>query len=97
MVDTWQIKYAYLVSVIGVVLMAITVADGVIRVMFPPAGGFGGNRQFGNMTAIGNMNRSDMNPFGLTNNLAILAIIIAIVGLMWLGLSLRKLQKGTTT
>jgi hypothetical protein len=83
--------------------MAITVADGIIRVMFPPAGGFGGNRQFGNMTpidnmtAIDNMNRGNMNLFGLTNNLAVLATIMAILGLVWLGLSLRKLQKGSMT
>ena len=84
-----QMKNAYWVSVIGVALMTISTAYGVvravmIRAMFQTAGGFAGRRPFGSM-----------NPFGLTNGLAILALIIAIVGLTWLGLAIRKSHKST--
>jgi hypothetical protein len=84
-----QMKNAYWVSVIGVALMAITTAYGAVRAvmireMLQTAGGFGGRRPFGSM-----------NPFGLTNGLAVLALIIAIVGLAWLGLAIRKSHEGT--
>lgn len=82
-----QVKYPYLVAVIGVVLMAITWAFGEVRGMmyreaFRPGGGLGGTRQFGNAA-----------PFAFTNVLAILAVIIAVVGLVWLGLALRRTPK----
>ena len=84
-----QIKNAYLVSVIGIALMVITTAYGAVRAllirqMFQTGGvavGSGvavGRRQFG------------MNPFGLTNIVNILALVIAIAGIVWLGLALRK-------
>lgn len=84
-----QMKNAYWVSVIGVALMTISTAYGVvravmIRAMFQTAGGFAGRRPIGSM-----------NPFGLTNGLAILALIIAIVGLTWLGLAIRKSHEST--
>jgi hypothetical protein len=56
----------------------------LIREMLQAAGGFGGRRSFGYM-----------NPFGLTNGLAVLALIIAIVGLAWLGLAIRKSHETT--
>lgn len=79
-------KYPYLVTMVGVALMAITWAFGAVRAMmvreaFRPGGGLGGNRQF-----------STVNPFGLTSALTIPAMIIAILGLVWLGLALRKSQ-----
>ncbi len=57
----------------------------------PPgtSGNFTGNGQFGNYTGLpqfGNMNSYG----GSVNNLTILAVIIAIVSVLWLGLSLRK-------
>jgi hypothetical protein len=77
-------KNAYLVSVIGVAFMVITTAYSVVRAvlirqMFQTAGGFGGRRPFGYM-----------NPFGMTNGLAVLALIVTIAGLVWLGLAIRK-------
>jgi hypothetical protein len=86
-----QIKSAYLVSVIGVGLMAITTVYGAIRAvmvrqMFQTSTGaarFAGHRQFG------------MNPFGLTYGLTIIAVVVAIAGLVWLGLILRKSHQET--
>jgi hypothetical protein len=81
-----QMKNAYLVSVIGVGLMAImtlynAVRAVMIRQMFQAssgAAGFASRRQFG------------MNPFGLTNGLTIIALVVAIAGLVWLGLTIKK-------
>lgn len=81
-----EMKNAYLVSVVGVGLMAIMTAYSAIRAvmirqMFQAstgAAGFVGRRQFG------------MNPFGLTNQMTIIALVVAIVGLVWLGLAIKK-------
>jgi len=81
-----QMKNAYLVSVIGVGLMAIVTAYNAVRAVMirqlfqastGPAG-FAGRRQFG------------MNPFGLTNGLTIIALVVAIVGLVWLGFAIKN-------
>jgi hypothetical protein len=69
--------------------MTITTAYGIVRATFTrnmlvSRGGFGGGRQFG------------MNFFGFTNSLTIFAVTIAVVGLAWLGLALRKSHKGAT-
>lgn len=83
-----QVKYSYLITVVGVALLAITVAFGAVRPMLIRAtfrGGLGGTRQFGNA-----------NPFALTSSLAILAAIMTIAGLAWLGLALRKSHKSPT-
>jgi TctA family transporter len=87
-----QMRNAYLVSVIGVGLMAVMTAYNVIRAlmtrpMFQASTGaaqFAGRRQFG------------MNPFGLSNGLTIIALIVAIVGLVWLGLAFRKSHQNST-
>jgi hypothetical protein len=84
-----QIRYSYFVAVVGVALVTITAAYGLIRSflilqMFRPRA-VAGARQFGNM-----------NPFGLMNSLTIIAVIIAIIGLVWLGLELRKSSKHAT-
>jgi len=79
-------KNAYLVSIVGVGLMAIMTTYNAIRAvmlrqMFQASTGamaFAGRRQFG------------MNPFGLTNQVTIIALVIAIVGLAWLGLAMKK-------
>jgi TctA family transporter len=80
-------KNAYLVSVIGVGLMAVMTAYNLVRAavmtrpMFQASTGaaeFAGRRQFG------------MNAFGLSNGLTIIALVVAIVGLVWLGLAVKK-------
>lgn len=81
-----QVKNAYLVSVIGVGLMVIMTAYNAVRAvmirqMFQTstvAAGFAGRRQFG------------MNPFGFSNGLTIVALVVAVVGLVWLGLAIKK-------
>ena len=81
-----QMKNAYLVSVVGVGLIAIMTAYNAVRAvmirqMFQAstgAAGFAGRRQFG------------MNPFGLTNQVTIVALVVAIEGLVWLGLAIKK-------
>jgi hypothetical protein len=94
-----QIRYAYLATLVGVVLATITTAYTTINSLLfsqttrsqPPTtpGNFTGTAQFGNFTGaprLGNMNPSA----GFVNSFAILAVIIAVVGVLWLGLSLRK-------
>jgi len=93
-----QIKSAYLLTVVGVGIMGITVVLGAVRAlmfraMFRPGGfngtgggpgpGFSGARQFG----------GGGFGFGLTNYVTILGLVIAIVGVVWLGLVLRKASK----
>jgi hypothetical protein len=87
--QTGQVRYSYLVTLVGVAIMTITTAYGLVRAIltrdvFASRGGFGGGRQLG------------IASFGLTNNLTIFAVIIALVGLAWLGLALRKSHKGAT-
>jgi len=92
-----QIKSAYLLTVAGVAVMAITVIFGdvralMFRAMFRPSGfngtsgepgaGFSGARQFGGGFG-----------FGLSNYVTILGLVIVIVGVVWLGLALRKTPK----
>jgi hypothetical protein len=108
LIDIWNTKYPYLVTTIGVALMAISTMFGLARGMLSPAGGPGdrqfGNMTAGNMTAVVNMNPNGMNPgvmspglFGLMDNLVLVAVIIAIVGLVWLGLTIRKSEKMATS
>ena len=83
-----QIKYSYLAAVVGVALVTITATFGLARVFTIrqiPRGGFGGNTQLANV-----------NPFGLTNSLTILGVIVAIIGLAWLGMALRKSHNDAT-
>ena len=91
-----QVKSAYLVTVVGVVLMTITtiysdVRALMFRAMFRPGGfngtgvpgaGFSGARQFGGGFG-----------FGITNYATLLGLVIVIVGVVWLGLALRKRSK----
>ena len=81
-----QTKYPFIVTAVGVGLMAIGevytfVRAMMFRAMFRPGGGSGfpGGRQFGGGFG-----------FGLTGTLTTIALVIAIVGLVWLGLALRK-------
>ena len=84
-------KNAYVVSVFGVGLLAITTVYGAIRAVMvrqmfqvsTGAAGFVGRRQFG------------MNPFGFTNVLTIIALVVAIAGLVWLGLVIGKSHQNT--
>jgi hypothetical protein len=101
-----QTTYAYLVTLLGVVLVAITTLYTSIRsFMFAGtirsrlmigSGNFTGGRPFGNFT--GARQIMSVNPFGgFISDLAILGVIIAIVGLVWLGLALTKSRKGATS
>lgn len=84
-------KYAYALSIIGVGLVAVTALLGAFRaMMFRPAFrvAVNGTRQFAG-SQFGSL-------FGLTNFVSILGIVIAIAGLVWLGLVLRQPQKGAT-
>ena len=86
-------KYPYLVTALGVGLMAVSELYSFIRGMMfratfhPGAGygsGFSGGRQFGGGFG-----------FGLPSILTTIALIVAIVGVIWLGLALRKPSKRT--
>jgi hypothetical protein len=96
-----EAKNPYLVTVVGVVLMALAEVYSIVRAMmframFRPGGfngtgggpgqgfgqGFSGARQFGGGFG-----------FGITNYITILGLIIVIVGILWLGIALRKTPK----
>ena len=86
-----RITLPYFVTVLGVSLMAISavftaVRGMLIRAAFRGGGGFGGGRQFGNAGPL----------VGLASLLTILAVILSIVGVAWLGLTLRKSQASKT-
>ena len=94
-----QMRYAYLVTLVGVALAAITTAYNAIRSFmfaqmirsrpFIPPGNFTATRQFGNFT--GPRQFGNINPYGgFINSLVIVAVVIAIIGIIWLGISLRK-------
>jgi len=90
-----QNKYAYLTTVVGVALMAITTIYGYVRsLLYRPEfrQAFNSNGQFGN--AYYPMHTGAR--FGFTNNLAILAVVIALVGVVWLGLTMRRTRIAKT-
>jgi len=100
-----QLTYAYLVTLLGVLLVTITTAYTTIRSMlfaqrrFRPnfsSGNFTANNQFGNFT--GARPFGNVNPYGgVINSLTILAVIIAIIGVIWLGICLKKAQAAKPT
>lgn len=102
-----NVKYAYLVTLIGVVLAGISMIYTAVRSLifaqhFRSHSFMNGNftagqygnftlRQFGNFT--GSFNGAPRfayaTPYGgFVNDLAIVAAIIAIVGILWLGIAL---------
>ena len=91
-----QVKYAYVTTLVGIVLVTLTTAYTAIRSFMVSrsfgsylSGNFTGTRAFGNFTRTNQF--GNMNPYGgFANDFAILAVIIAIFGVLWLGLSLRK-------
>jgi hypothetical protein len=82
-----QVRYSYLVTVVGVVLMAITQSYAVVRVAM--IGGMSASR-----VGFGNRQFASVNPFNWISSLTVFAVIIAIMGLAWLGLALRKSPEG---
>ena len=91
-----QTKYAYLTTLVGVVLATVTTAYTAIRSSLVSRrfgsdflGNFTGTRASGNFTRTNQF--GNMSPYGgFVNDFAILAVIIAVFGVLWLGLSLRK-------
>ena len=95
-----QLRYAYLTTLFGVVLVTITTAYTSVSQFFfgqmprsrPPnaLGNFTGGPQFGNFTG-GPQQFANVGPYGgFVSNFALLAVTIAIVGVLWLGLSLSR-------
>jgi len=99
-----QLTYAYLVTLLGVLLATITTAYTTIRSLlfaqrrFHPnfnSGNFTATNQFGNFT--GTRPFGNMNPYGgLVNGVSIVAVIIAVIGVIWLGISLKQAQAAKT-
>jgi hypothetical protein len=99
-----QLTYAYLVTLLGVALATITTAYTTVRsLLFAPArfrpnftsGNFTATNQFGNFA--GARPFGNVSPYGgFVNGLTILAVIIAIVGILWLGITLKKVQAAKT-
>ena len=88
-----QAKLPYLVAALGVGLMALSevysyIRGMMLRAMFQAGGGYGsgfpGGRQFNGGFG-----------FGGTNILNIIALVLAIAGVLWLGLALRKSPKSS--
>jgi hypothetical protein len=91
--NTSETKFPYLVTALGVGLMAAAevysyVRATMLRAMFQAGRGYGsgapGGRQF-----------SGGFGFGGTNILTTIAIVVAIAGVVWLGLALRKRPKSS--
>ena len=97
---TWsQVKNPYLITLVGVILIAIAEIYGVVRAMMframfrpggfngtgTPPGGYGGYGAYAGPRFGGG--------FGATNWLTILGLIILIIGIVWLGMALRKTSK----
>ena len=90
--------YAYLVALVGVALAAVATAYNAFRsYMFSQAlrsraSFYPGNftrTQFGNFTRTRQF--MTVNPYGgIVGSLMVVAVVIAIVGVVWLGLCLRK-------
>jgi len=97
-----EIKYSYLLSAVGVAIVAITAIYSSVRALLFrrtfPRGDFNATRQFAyNATRQMNLvNPAARFQFGLTNDLTILGVIIAVAGLIWLGMALKKSQKAPT-
>lgn len=99
-----QIKYAYVVTVLGVALALVTTAYNAIRSYlfsqrrmhpFPDSGNFT-NHQFGNFTGPPRQ-FGYINPYGgFVGALSLIAVIVAIVGVLWLGMTLRNLNAKTS-
>jgi hypothetical protein len=98
-----KIMYAYLVTFVGIVLATITTVYTAIRSFIVTqrlepyrSGNFTGTHQFGNFTRTSQF--GNINPYGgFANNVTIVAIIAAVIGVLWLGVSLRsylRLTKG---
>ena len=95
MSSTEQTKYAYLTTAVGVALMTATSIYGYVRtLLFRPTftQTFNSNSQFG--TGYAAMHGG--SRLGFTNNLAILAVLIALVGVVWLGFAMRRARAGKT-
>ena len=105
--DQSTVKYAYLVTLIGVVLAGISMIYTAVRSLILAqrfrshsfmngnftAGQYGNFtlRQFGNFTGSfnGPPRFAYANPYGgFVSDLAVVAAIIAIVGILWLGIAL---------
>jgi len=89
--NTTQTRFPYLVTALGVGLMAVVevysyIRTMMLRAMFQAGGGYGSGLAVGRQ-----FNRGF--GFGGTNILTVIAIIVAIAGLVWLGFALRKSPK----
>ena len=89
--NTTQARFPYLVTALGVGLMAVVevysyIRTMMLRAMFQAGGGYGSGLAAGRQFSRG-------FGFGGTNILTIIAIVVAIGGLVWLGLALRKSPK----
>ena len=88
---TSQSKYPYLVTALGVGLMAVSefynlLRGMMFRVMYQPGAGYGSDYS-------GAHHFNGGFGFGLPSILTTVAVLLAIVGIFWLGLALRKSWK----
>jgi len=91
--NTSQTKFPYLITALGIGLTAVLqvysyVRTMMFRAMLQAGGGYGsgfaGGRQYGGGFG-----------FGGTSIITTIAIVVAIAGVVWLGLALRKSPKSS--
>ena len=90
MTDTWhQVRFPFIATVIGVSLAAVAIVYDAVRsflvmAMLRPRLAINAARQL-----------RPVNAFGLTNVVIVVGVIVAMVGLLWLGLALGKFNHNT--
>ena len=89
--NTSQLKLPYIVAALGVGLMAVSEIYGYVRAMmframFQTGGGYGTGFSSGRRLGGG-------FGLGVPSILTTVAVVVAIVGIVWLGLALRKSRK----
>jgi hypothetical protein len=88
--DTWhQVRFPFIAAVIGVSLVGVVIVYDAIRsflvmTMLRPRLAIGAARQL-----------RTVNPFGLTSIMIVVGVIVAMAGLLWLGLALGKSDDNT--
>jgi len=91
-----QTKFPYLVTALGVGLMAVGEVYSYVRAMMframLQAGGYGGGYGSG---FTGGQHFGGGFGFGGTSILNTIAVVVAIAGVVWLGLALRKSPKSS--
>ena len=88
--DTWhQVRFPFITTIIGVALVAVAILYDAVRSLLVMA-------MLRSRLAIGAARQlRAVNPFGLTSIIIVVGVIVALVGLLWLGLTFGKSEDKT--